>query len=217
MVIPSDDGILVAYSTGSKVKSAKIEPLEAAEALLLLGKTPPEEISKLFDAMFAEYSAYLESAYANVSRGFLDSFDAEEVERVGGKWKFLESLLNIRFEIEQSSASVRLWQVRNMPLPYQIGWAKCRYIEFMLRITECIANKTAGWWDAKGPEGQLLPVPYEDGYGMWPEDWERLFLHYSIVRHPFLTEEVKKRAKDNSMVSTVLVDEQAPSDYKSWF
>jgi hypothetical protein len=219
MVKTNDKGeLVVAYADGANVKSVRIKPLDASPADLLLAlkdqNVPQEVFDEEFERLFQDAKNNLETKLQRAMKGEPYKMPKAEASKWGSTWRKMEEILNRRFNIPKWIYPV--WEVRNMPREYQVGWAKYMYVSQTPALIQFVSDYSESYVGQKQFGGH---VPYQGGYGegheMWPEDWERFFLHFGVIDVPRLTEEVKARAREFHHFSTS--QNTVPPDFKAWF
>ena len=212
----SDGAVVVAYASGSEVKSVSIKPIQgdATSLLLLLGDKehiPPVVFDEEFERMYQYWKNRLEDELKQSIEGKPYRLEREELDQVMRASEKMNDILKQKFRTKDVW-STRVWELRNLPEEYQIGWAKVQYISYFLPEIIWIAS---GWSVYTENE----PV-FNDIYdGMRADEWERLFLYYGIIDKPILTEELKEKIRKAEELYGAEIQTMGnpPPDYKSWF
>ncbi len=221
MVKTNDRGeVVVAYADGANVRSVRIKPLDASPADLLLalnGQNVPQEVfDEEFERLFQEAKKNLEPKLLRALKG--EPYRMPRAE--GSKWSAtrqkMQEILDKRFSLPEPVYPI--WEVRDMPREFQVGWAKAKYVDVTFSLIEFASDYSEEDLGQKSFGGHLpYHAGYADGHEMWPEDWERFFLHFGVIDAPRLTDEVKARARKYHYFYGAPQGKAIPPDFKSWF
>jgi hypothetical protein len=199
MVKTSDDReVVVAYASGAEVKSVRIKPLEdnAAGLLILLGDkehVPPTVFDEEFEKIYLHWKNKLEAELRQSIEGRPYHLEHEEKSQVALASSSMQAILQWRYNMPGRMRDKSIWNLPDTPEEYQLGWAKVEYVDsFLPHMIEVASGYHYLYRNHQ-------PI-YQDFDGMWPEDWERFFLHYRIIEKPILTEDLKKKARERAEV-----------------
>lgn len=187
MVKPDGDGMVIAYSAGSEVRSVRVEPMTAVASLLVPSSTtqahlPMAGLDEVFERLYHDTRKELEERLAKVQANPEDKsrrLTEEEEMRYSKVSREMEKILGVRFGFnpQEEGNPISFWGLEKQPYELQVKVVMTQHI-LLLRILA-------------SPRVEASDVAFS-GMEVWPEDWERILAKFSLSEGPFLSDEFKK-------------------------
>ena len=201
-----DEQAALANERGEKpVRSLWVSPIS-----FLYEQVTITNESYLFDKIYSMWKEKVETASTRASsKNPIDPVDI--VNFAGGPDFYRNQNLGAILE-KRHGLGIDCWALMDIvnigkySQAVRSDWAKLSYIEFMLR-----------WIAFRSGHG------YSSEYGLWPEEYEKLFLKTGVIDTPFVSEEERRKArevvKSVELTPTVkrMYDEETLKTFKEWF
>jgi hypothetical protein len=184
MVKPDGDAMVIAYSSGTEVKSVRVEPLTAVAPLLLPGsnpastQTPTTGLDDVFERLYQDAREELEDRLAKVSAHPQDRslrLGQAEENRYSEVSRQMEGIASARFRFDPRAedSPISFWGLERQPYPLQLDVVKIRHIRFLRLIV--------------GPTAEKSDVVYSSDE-VWPEDWPGILRRFNLGSGQYTTE-----------------------------
>lgn len=197
MVKPDGDSILIAYTVGNEVKSVKVEPITALTPLLAprsqkssgsgatVAPFAATALDEVFDKIYRQARKELEENLSKVMEEpenkslRLSSDDEERYAQVFGQ---MMNMIRAKHSIngDDFNDPLTTWRLHEQPYEVQLEAIKAYHIMFLHEIA--------------GLRAETADIGYTDT-GIWPDDMERILVHFKLIEGPFLNVQYKDYLK----------------------
>ena len=188
MVKPDGDGMIIAYSVGSEVKSVRVDPLTAV-ASLVTSRTAPTSgqisttgLNQIFEKIYWDTRKELEERLAKVQAEPENRslrLTPEEETKYSQISRQMENLLGSKFgfNARAEESPMSFWGLEKQPREVQLDVIKTLHISFLRLMV--------------GPKAEISDIAFSSTE-VWPEDWERILIEFQLAEAPFLSENFKR-------------------------
>lgn len=177
MVKPDGDDMIIAYSVGSEVKSARIHPITAAASLVVsgssLGASQPAAtgLNEVFEKLYWNTRKELEERLAEVEAEPNNKnlrLSQEEEDRYSAVSRQMQNLISAKFGLnlrDLETSPISFWGLEKQAYELQLAVVKERHIRFLRMIL--------------GPKAERNDITYSTDE-VWPEDWSLILERFNL-------------------------------------
>jgi hypothetical protein len=183
---PDGDAMIMAYSTGSEVKSVRVEPMTAVASLLVSASpgnktTATEGLQEVFEKLYSDTRRKLEERLAKIQEEpgnmKLRLTPGEEAHYE----KISQQMINMAgavhgFDPRADANPISFWGLENQPYELQLDVVEILHVFFLRGLV--------------GPRAETEDIGYS-AYEVWPDDWDRILIRFKLAGRPILSDEFK--------------------------
>jgi hypothetical protein len=187
MVKPDGEAMIIAYSSGSEVKSVRVEPITAFASLIVSGEAQTQPTSRvgldeIFDRLYEDTRKELEERLARVEDQPENKdlrLTPEERQKYIAIRNQMTNVIGAKLVANHDGEEPLLtfWGLENRPREFQICVVKTMHIDFLLGIVSQKAETEDVGYQARQ---------------VWPEDWPRILERFSLGNELYLSDKFSK-------------------------
>jgi hypothetical protein len=187
MVKPDGDAMIIAYSSGSEVKSVKAEPITAFASLIVSGAAQTQLTSRVgpdevFERLYEDARKELEERLGKVEDQPENKdlrLTPEERQKYITIRNQMTNLIGAKLGAnpDEGEPLLTFWGLENRPREFQVGVVKTMHVDFLLGIVS--------------PKAETEDVGYQ-ARQVWPEDWPRILERFNLGNELYLSEKFNK-------------------------
>ena len=191
-VKPDGNIMIIAYSSGSEVKSVRVEPLAAVASLVVLetrsgstasnqGTVTAGSLGEVFEKLYRDARKELEERLAKIELEPANKtlrLNAEEEARYVQVSGQMEGIVGAKygFNPRAEDTPISFWGLEKRPYELQLDVVKIRYVRFLRMVV--------------GPRAEKSDIVYSTDE-VWPEDWPRILDRFGLGSGPCTLEAFK--------------------------
>ena len=187
MVKPDGDTMFIAYSSGTKVESIRVEPMTAVSSLLVPEK-PSASRAKLsgfdevFEKLYWDTRKELEEKLVKVETEPQDKalrLTAEERQKYFAVRNQMTYLAGAKYGAnpEGDEPLLTFWGLETRPPDFQVSIVKIMHINFLLGVVS--------------PKAETEDVTYH-AYQVWPADWPNILKQFGLGESKYTDEKFSR-------------------------
>ena len=179
MVKPDGDGMIIAYSAGSEVKSVRVEPVTAVASLAVPSPaSPPSQVTaggldEVYEKLYRESRKELEERLDRINKEPENKslrLNEDEFQHYVGLRTQMWNLMGAKYHFDltdpnRSDSHLWLTGLENEPHERQLDTAKSLHINFLLYLAT--------------EKAESNDVIYETD-DVWPEEWDVILPRFGL-------------------------------------
>jgi hypothetical protein len=193
MVKPDGDAMIIAYSIGSEVKSARVEPMSAVASLVVSGASQAPvrilstDVDTVFENLYRDTRKELEERLTRVQAEPENKslrLTPEEETKYSQVSRQMENLISAKygFAVRGEESPISFWGLEKQSYEVQLAVVKTLHISFLRMIVDATAERN--------------DIVYS-GTEVWPDDWDRILVRFKLSEEPVLTDKYRKYLEAN--------------------